>query len=115
MKRPNEKSSKGLKTSIPDNSTAMNNNTKTGYKISKSGTKRKMNADKKHSLEVCDSMAASKFCGCQSPPLINWMIGVASIDPLAWKKISKLILVLTFKSFLKIGYELPLEWQSRQG
>ena len=74
----------------------MNNNTKTGYKISKSGIKRKTNADKKHNLEVCDSMAASKFCGCQSPPLINWMIGVASIDPLAWKKNFKINFGLNF-------------------
>ena len=91
FKKPNEKFSIGLKISNPDNSTAMNNATKTGYKISKSGTKRKTIADKKHNLEVWDSIAASKFCGCHSPPLINWMIGVASIDPLAWKNnISKI-------------------------
>ena len=83
FKRPNEKSSKGLMTSNPDNSTAMNNATKTGYMMSKSGIKRNNTAAKKHNLEVCDSMAASKFCGFHSPPLINWMIGAANVGPLA--------------------------------
>ena len=69
---------------IPDNFTAMNNPTKAGYIISKSGIKIKNTAAKKHNLEVCDGLKSSVFFGCQSP-LTNRMIGAANEDPLAYK------------------------------
>ena len=67
---------------IPDNFTAMNNPTKAGYTISKSGIKVKNTAAKKHNFEVCDGLTTSILLGCQSP-LTNRMIGAANEDPLA--------------------------------